>query len=576
MKQENLAVSISHPKILDVVFQHCMDAIVLANDKFEVIAVNEAAQKLFQACPEVLMHPVPVASIQLFEPDQKTLVAAADLPLRQVINGEKICDREYFLETANAHQGTWLSVSGFAVGNIDGFAFRGAVIIRDITQRRQKELENLNSYLKDSLTGMLTRSQFIDRVDHALAWAQRHGPCSMALVRIDVDHFHEINDIFGHAIGDRTLIEIARRLRIALGSSCPIARLRGDGFAALFERIASHGDIVQRIQGIQDEFSAPFQLDNHRIQIDLNLGIAIGPERYFHPEDLLRDAAIAMGQAKDSSDSSYCFFNNRIDLDSDENFQIAASLRQAIENNELTVYYQPIVSIYSRMPIGCEALVRWNHPDKGLLSPAAFIPVAEKTGLIIPLGWWVLTAACQQVQTWRQNGSVDSSFFVSVNMSSQQFSQKYIAEKIQEILESTGLEGKNLKLELTEGVLINHSQSIVSKLEQIRAMGIKLAIDDFGTGYSSLSYLHRFPFDSLKLDRSFIEDADSDYEKLEILQSVVRLAWNLGLEVVAEGVETPKHFAQLKALRCECGQGYLFSRPLDAQAAETFILQHKE
>ena len=161
-------------------------------------------------------------------------------------------------------------------------------------------------------------------------------------------------------------------------------------------------------------------------------------------------------------------------------------------------------------------------------------------------------------------------------MSSQQFSQKYIAEKIQEILESTGLEGKNLKLELTEGVLINHSQSIVSKLEQIRAMGIKLAIDDFGTGYSSLSYLHRFPFDSLKLDRSFIEDADSDYEKLEILQSVVRLAWNLGLEVVAEGVETPKHFAQLKALRCECGQGYLFSRPLDAQAAETFILQHKE
>jgi EAL domain-containing protein (putative c-di-GMP-specific phosphodiesterase class I) len=217
-------------------------------------------------------------------------------------------------------------------------------------------------------------------------------------------------------------------------------------------------------------------------------------------------------------------------------------------------------------------LVRWRHPEKGILPPGQFIGLAEKTGLIIPLGWWVLEESCRQLKAWQTTIPFARDLFVSVNMSSKQFSQKDVPQRLQRILEAFSLDPKCLKLEITESVLIDHSHTIVETLQAIRAMGIKLSIDDFGTGYSSLSYLHRFPFDTIKIDRSFIENADADFEKLEILQSVVRLAWNLGLEVVAEGIETPKHFAQIKALRCESGQGFLFSKPLNTAAMEQLIV----
>jgi EAL domain-containing protein (putative c-di-GMP-specific phosphodiesterase class I) len=260
-----------------------------------------------------------------------------------------------------------------------------------------------------------------------------------------------------------------------------------------------------------------------------------------------------------------------MEITDNDALRLEVDLRHALEKQEFVLHYQPIVSIKSQETIGYEALVRWKHPERGLLLPGNFISIAETTGLIVPLGWWVLQEACQQMKQWISKFPGTESWFVSVNMSSKQFSQKYAVESIQSILERTQLSGRNLKLEVTESILISHSDSIISKLERIRDMGIKLAIDDFGTGYSSLSYLHRFPFDFLKIDRSFIEGADTDYEKLEILQSVVRLAWNLGLEVVAEGIETPKNHAQLKALNCEFGQGYLFSRPAEAKAIEATL-----
>jgi EAL domain-containing protein (putative c-di-GMP-specific phosphodiesterase class I) len=264
-------------------------------------------------------------------------------------------------------------------------------------------------------------------------------------------------------------------------------------------------------------------------------------------------------------------FDNSLWMQQDLKLQTEIDLRQAIKRGELRLHYQPIVTINNQEICGFEALVRWQHPTRGLLMPADFIHIAETSGLIIPLGGWVLAEACRQMQAWTEQYPAMAAFTVSVNMSSKQFSQPDLVTEIQRILEETGFSAHRLKIEMTEGVLIDHSDSIIAILEQIKAMGIKLLVDDFGTGYSSLSYLHRFPFDCLKIDRSFIENADRDFEKLEILQSVVRLAWNLGLDVVAEGIETPRHHAQLKALRCELGQGYLFSRPLAPDAVEAMI-----
>jgi EAL domain-containing protein (putative c-di-GMP-specific phosphodiesterase class I) len=259
--------------------------------------------------------------------------------------------------------------------------------------------------------------------------------------------------------------------------------------------------------------------------------------------------------------------------DADDSLYLEIALKKALERQEMFLEYQPIFQVRTKAVIGLESLVRWQHPEKGVLPPGQFISLAEKTGLIIPLGWWVLEESCRQLKAWQAVTPLAQNMFVSVNMSSKQFSQKDVPERIQQIIEEIGLDPKCLKLEITESVLIDHSATIVETLQAIRALGIKLSIDDFGTGYSSLSYLHRFPFDTLKIDRSFIDNADADFEKLEILQSVVRLAWNLGLEVVAEGIETQKHFAQIKALRCESGQGFLFSKPLSTTLMEKLILE---
>jgi EAL domain-containing protein (putative c-di-GMP-specific phosphodiesterase class I) len=266
-------------------------------------------------------------------------------------------------------------------------------------------------------------------------------------------------------------------------------------------------------------------------------------------------------------------FDNSLQVKQDLRLQTEIDLRQALERGELRLHYQPIVTISNEEICGFEALVRWQHPTRGLLMPGEFIHIAEATGLIIPLGRWVMAEACRQMHLWTTTYPAMAEFTVSVNMSSKQFSQQHLVAQIQQILEETGFSPHRLKIEITEGVLIDHSDSIIETLEQLKAMGIKLLVDDFGTGYSSLSYLHRFPFDCLKIDRSFIENADQDFEKLEILQSVVRLAWNLGLDVVAEGVETHRHHAQLKALRCELGQGYLFSRPLPPDAIEAMMAE---
>jgi diguanylate cyclase (GGDEF)-like protein len=558
-------------------FNQCQDAVIVAHSNHQIVYVNDQAKALFDNDFSSLWDPNAVPHRHLYYSDQVSPVAAADLPLSQVLAGKKIADLELFLSNPSSPQGHWLRFSGFPLAEDVGCPQSGAVVmIQDITVRKAEAAIALKSTLRDNLTGLLQRSVFIDRVDHALARLDSESSSLIAVVYIDINHLKLVNDAFGHQIGDQLLVEFAQRLKATLRSEDTISRLGSDTFALLREDTASYSEIANTIEHLYASLDQPFLIANQSIQVDASMGIALGDSTSKHPEDLLRDASIAMYRAKQASGQRYRLFEDTMQTHIEGDLRLEIALRQAIQNQELVLHYQPIVLIRSKETIGFEALVRWQHPEQGLLNPGEFIQLAEKTGLIIPLGWWVLREACRQLKTWQDDSTEAKNLFVSVNMSSKQFSQGDVVEKIQSILADTQLQGKNLKLEITESVLIENSVSIVEQLIRIRELGIKLSIDDFGTGYSSLSYLYRFPFDTLKIDRSFIEDADTSYDKLEILQSMVRLAWNLGLELVAEGIETEKHYSQLKALRCESGQGYLFSRPLAASAMEALIRRQFE
>ncbi|MFH7241560.1 MAG: putative bifunctional diguanylate cyclase/phosphodiesterase [Spirulina sp.] len=547
------------------ILNHLPDAIVVVGHQGQLLFCNHQAQVLLSGY---------LASLWAMDGDDHVRVLdryhcpleQSQLPLRRIVAGETLENEELILVRRGADHLLWVAVSGGPVTTYGTAA--GILSVRNISGRKQREVQLQRQAYQDALTQLPNRSALIDRVNNLLA--QGRSPNSMALLFIDLDRFKDVNDNLGHQVGNQLLTELGQRLRRSLPAQTMAARIGGDEFAALVEQGAV-ADAIALAESLRQAIIQPFHLANHDIYVDASIGIAPGPGDYRHAEDWLRDADAAMYQVKDQPDGHWCIFDGSLQAQHSHRIQVETALRQALERGELRLHYQPIVTISNQAIIGFEALVRWEHPERGLLMPGEFIAMAEASGLIIPLSWWVLEEACQQMQAWTEAYPGTAHFTVSVNMSSKQFFQKNLVAKVQEILTKTGFDPHRLKLEITEGVLIDHSESIIATLEELRALGIRLAVDDFGTGYSSLSYLHRFPFDCLKIDRSFIENADQDFEKLEILQSVVRLAWNLGLDVVAEGVETHRHYAQLKALRCESGQGYLFSRPLPAAAAEEMI-----
>lgn len=547
---------------------HLPDAIILFDDQGKPLAGNQSAIRwLWPYLPALIA----IDSSQVYHLlDRHHCPLAPDqLPLQRLLAGETLEHEEYILIQSGAPDVQRVALSGSlcspALTQPPGVA--GILSVRNIPVLRQRDTHYQQP--ADDLTGLPNRNTLIDHVNRVLA--QGRSPHTLALLCVDLDRFKDVNDNLGHSLGNRLLGALGERLQQAPWRDRLIVRLGSDEFAVLLEDLNQPEEATSFAEQLHLLIAAPFHLQQHDIYIEASIGIAPGTSHYRHAEDWLRDAHAAMHQVKDLPDRHWCLFDSSLQTKHNQRLLAEMALRRALEREELRLYYQPIVTISTQAIIGFEALVRWQHPDKGLLMPGEFISVAEASGLIIPLSWWVLEEACRQMQTWTATYPGMAHFTVSVNMSSKQFFQKDLVQKVSDILTKTGFDPHRLKLEITEGVLIDHSDSIIATLEQLREMGIRLAVDDFGTGYSSLSYLHRFPFDCLKIDRSFIENADQDFEKLEILQSVVRLAWNLGLDVVAEGVETHRHYAQLKALRCESGQGYLFSRPLPPEAVEEIL-----
>ncbi len=466
----------------------------------------------------------------------------------------------------------WMLSRGLAVFNRDGEPTRMAGSLTDVTIRK----------VADPVTGLPNRVLFLDRLGRAIERNKRRSSGLFAVLLLDLDRFKMINDSLGYAAGDQLLVTVSSRLEESLraedlvvryGESQALARLGGDEFAILLEDLARASDATHIATRIQETMKQPFGLEGHEIYATVSIGIALSSTGYESPDDVVRDAEIAMHRAKAHGKACHEIFDSQMHVRAMARLQVETELHQALEKQEFLLCYQPIVHLDTGCIHGFEALIRWQKPGQGFMSPAQFIPIAEETGLIIPLGGWVLNEACHQMRLWQEQFPHHGPLQMSVNLSSKEFLQPNLVAKIDQVLKRTGLSAECLKLEITESVIMDNASEAATMLDQLRALGAQISIDDFGTGYCSLSYLHTFPLDVLKVDRSFVSRMTDAPTNAKIVRTIVVLAHNLGLEVIAEGVETAADAEQLSELGCEYGQGYYFARPLTAEKATEALLR---
>ncbi len=465
----------------------------------------------------------------------------------------------------------WMLTRGVAVRDQSNKATRLAGSQTDITERKNQEEQLLHDAFHDALTNLSNRALFMDRLAGAVARARRREDYWFAVLFLDIDRFKVVNDSLGHIVGDLLLIAIARRLEICLRPGDTVARLGGDEFAILLEDISDISDSIRVAERIQKELQHAFNLSGYEVFASASIGIAPGSSSYERAEDILRDADTAMYRAKALGRNRHQVFDKAMHARAVALLQLETDLRRAVERNEFLLYYQPIVSFQTGKMYGFEALIRWNHPERNMVSPMEFIPVAEETGLIIPIGRWVLREACKQMKEWHVMYPELSPLTVSVNLSGKQLSQPDLIQDIKTILQETELDPSFLELEITESVIMENAEYAADMLSQLRDLRVQINVDDFGTGYSSLSYLHRFPVNNLKIDQSFVSRIGVDEENSEIISTILTLARNLGMDVIAEGVETKEQLHHLQALGCEQGQGFYFSVPVDNEKASALI-----
>jgi diguanylate cyclase (GGDEF)-like protein/PAS domain S-box-containing protein len=479
-------------------------------------------------------------------------------------------EHEYRIQHSDGRY-RWMLCRGLAVWDADGHAIRMAGSQTDITDRKVAEQRLLHDALHDVLTGLPNRALFMDRLGHAITRSKRNTDYHFGVMFLDLDRFKVINDSLGHSAGDMLLTEIASRLTGCLRPGDTIARLGGDEFIILLEDMADVSAMSDTADRIQRVLAVPLVLDGHDVFTTASIGITLSTLGYSFPEDMVRDADTAMYHAKMRGKSRHVIFDPTMHAAAMSQLQLESDLRWAIEREELRLHYQPIVVLQSGDIVGFEALVRWQHPQRGLLYPVDFIDIAEETGLIVPMGWWVLREACRQLRIWQSEFASKAPLSINVNLSAKQLAQADVIEQVSQTLADTGLAPNHLKLEITESTLIESNQAIVATLNRIRDLGVHLCIDDFGTGYSSLSYLHHFPIDMLKIDRSFISAIGAQGDHGEIVQTILTLAKTLGLQAVAEGTETTQQLDLLKFFQCDFGQGWLFSRAVDQEHAAALL-----
>ncbi|HGE71710.1 TPA: EAL domain-containing protein [Candidatus Poribacteria bacterium] len=452
---------------------------------------------------------------------------------------------------------------------------------RDISERKMFE-EKIKYYVSyDILTELPNRALFLEHIKASMARATRQKDYKFAVIVFNIDNFKKIIKSFGHIAGDQLLIEVAARLKkhlrpydtVARVEYDAVARLGGDEFAILLSDIKNIRNVIRAADRLHNKIKLPIKINNHIVNITASIGIAVGKPGYENPEDILRDADTAMYKAKTLGKGCYVIFDEVMHAQAVSYLQLENSLQQAIEKNQFLLNYQPIVLLETNEIMGFEALLRWKSPERGLVAPNEIISIAEETGLIIPIGRWVLLEACRQMNAWQTRLPIYSHLTISVNVSVKQFTLDLV-QTIKQILNETGLNPACLKLEITESVIINNPETAEEIFSQLKKLNIKVQMDDFGTGHSSLSYLHQFPFDALKIDRSFVQSMCDNEWAMEIVKTIITMAHNMKMEVIAEGVETIEQLEELRKLKCDYYQGYWFSKPLGWKEAEALLIDN--
>ncbi len=460
----------------------------------------------------------------------------------------------------------WVLVRGQAVRNRENVATRLAGSLTDVTQSRGH----------DPLTGLPNRILYLDRLARVVERAKRRGDYSFAVLFLDLDRFKVVNDSLGHIVGDELLVGISQRLEACVRTADTVARMGGDEFTILLEDIKEPADATRVAQRIQEALAQPFKLGGREVFTSASIGIAFGASTYDRAEDVLRDADTAMYRAKAAGKACHEVFDKAMHARALATLQLETELRRAVELQDFRVFYQPIVSLETGEVVSFEALVRWNHPTRGIVPPNEFIPLAEETGLIVQIDRWVLNQACSQMRYWQEKFPRNAPLSISVNFSKKQLAQADLLDEVDRVLTTSKIAPGTLQLEITESVIMDNAEMATAMLGRLRARNIHLVMDDFGTGYSSLSYLHRLPFTSLKVDRSFVMQMGRQSDSTEIVRTIIGLARSFGLKVTAEGVETPEQIVQLKALGCDFAQGYLYAKPIDRLGAEALLVNKQK
>ena len=474
-------------------------------------------------------------------------------------------ESEHRMRTENGDY-LWVMSRGVALRQTDGTAYRMAGSQTDISARKEIEAQLIHDAIHDNLTGLANRSLFLDRLLHAIQVAQRHPEYRFAVLFMDLDRFKVVNDSLGHIKGDQLLVEVSRRLQGILRRGDTLARLGGDEFVFLIEDIPDIHAVTHLATRIQEVLATPISIDEQRIVSSASMGIALNTADYERPEDMLRDADAAMYRAKANGRGGYTLFNSEIHSTAFHVLQLETELRAGLDRDEFFVEYQPIVALSGGRIAGLEALLRWRHPERGRLLPNAFLGVAMDTRLIVPIGRRLLSDACNQLANWRRQWPQARDWFMSVNLSGRELAQPDLVDAVDRVLAESALPGGCLEFEVTESSLVTNNETALEVMTRLRERDVRFSIDDFGTGYSSFNYLHQFPFDTLKIDRSFVRDLNKDPRGRKIVETVIALAHNLGLKVVAEGSETSEIQDTLATLPCEFAQGYSIVEPITAEA----------
>lgn len=545
--------------------ENVKDLVCLHDLSGKFVYLSPSCQTLLGFHPDEMLGKHPY---RYCHPDDRILMR---LELRHIIRNGSSSPMTYRIRHQDGRY-VWLESLIRVVCSSQGEPIYLQTSSRDVTEKvlAQQQLEHDATH--DRLTGLPNRSLLLERLDLALERARTHEGCHFAVLFIDLDRFKVINDSLGHLTGDRLLQVTAHKLKQVIQSIDLVARTGGDEFVLLLEDIDGLQTAIRTAEQILIDFKTPIALDQHQVVVGASIGIVLGTTTYARSIDLLRDADIAMHSAKRNGKACYTIFNQTMHQQALQRLELENALRQALERQEFTLHYQPIMTLSTNTLAGFEALVRWQHPEQGLISPGEFIPVAEDTGLIVPLGEWILREACRQMALWQAQFPT-SMLKISVNLSVQQLKEVALIAQIEQILRETGLAQHSLALEITESMFMEDIQAVNQRLQQLSDLSIQISIDDFGTGFSSLSYLHRLRVNTLKIDRSFVTHLFESHRNLNVAKTIIKLSEHLGFSAIAEGIETQEQLQQLKAFGCTMGQGYLFNAPMPSQLAEVLIAQ---